>query len=87
MPSHKSAAKRDRQNIKRAERNTLARSAARTAVKKVREAIDAGKKEEAKKAFKEVTKKLSSAVSKGVVHQNNAARRISRLAVKVNRLG
>lgn len=87
MPNHKSAKKRERQNVKRNQRNTDIRSSARTSVKKTREAIDAGNKEEAVAGLKEVTKKLDTAASKGVIHRNNAANRISKLTAQVNKLG
>lgn len=86
MPNHKSAEKRVRQSEKKQERNTAVRSAARTAVKKARVAISAGKKEEAKAAYTDAMKTLSSAASKGVIHKNNASRRISRLALQLNGL-
>ncbi|MBI4666495.1 MAG: 30S ribosomal protein S20 [Nitrospinae bacterium] len=87
MPNHKSAEKRDRQNKKRKLRNTVARASARTAVKKARTAIDAGQKEEGFAALKEAMKTLQTAASKGVIHKNNAARRISRLAQKLATAG
>ncbi len=87
MPSHKSAVKRERQNVKRNSRNAVARSSARTSVKKLREVIASGNKEEAIKGLKEVTKKLDTAASKGVIHRNNAANRVSSLASQVSKLG
>ncbi len=87
MPNHKSAIKRVRQNRKKNLRNKIIRSTGRTTVKKVREAIDAGNKEDAQKALLEVTKILHTSVTKGSLHRNNAARRISRLALQVNKLG
>lgn len=87
MPNHKSAIKRVRQNKKRRDRNMAVRSEARTAVKKAREAIESGNKEDAMKLLKEATSILSSSASKGVIHRNNAARRISRLARQVNKMG
>lgn len=87
MPNHKSAEKRAKQNVKRKERNMAVRSAARTVVKKTREAIASSKKDDAVAALKETSKTLLSSVSKGVLHKNNAARRISRLARQINKLG
>jgi small subunit ribosomal protein S20 len=87
VPNHKSAIKRARQNKKRNVRNKQIRSTGRTEIKKARLAIDAGDKDKAAAALKEVTAYLHSSVSKGVVHKNNAARRISRLAKQVNKLG
>jgi len=86
VPNHKSAEKRDRQNKKKGARNMAVRSEARTTVKKVREAIDAGNKEDAQTALRAATAMLHSSASKGVVHKNNASRRISRLALLVNKM-
>jgi small subunit ribosomal protein S20 len=62
-------------------------SAVRTIVKKTRKVISEGKKEEAQTALKETSKALLSSVSKGVLHKNSAARKQSRLALQVNKLG
>lgn len=87
MPNHKSALKRVRQIRKRTARNMAERSRARTAVKRVREAIASGNRDEAEKALKAAASRLDSAASKGILKKNNASRRISRLAVQVNKLG
>jgi len=86
VPNHKSAIKRTRQNDKRRIRNNEIRSAARTAVKKVRAAIEAQDKDTAQKLFVEVSSLLDGSVSKGVHHAKNAARRVSRLALQINKL-
>ena len=67
-------------------RNAAVRSEGRTLVKKARAAIRSGNKEDAVKALREVTKTLHSSASKGVIHRNNASRRISRLARQVNKM-
>ena len=87
MPNHKSADKRARQNVKRKLRNMAIRSTVRTVVKKTRETISEGKKDEAQTALKAASKALLSSVSKGVSHKNSAARKQSRLALQVNKLG
>jgi len=84
MPSHKSAIKRTRQNKKRNERNSSVRSAARTAIKKVRSAITAGEKDTATVALKSAVSALDGSVTKGVHHAKNAARRVSRLTRQVD---
>jgi len=84
MPSHKSAIKRARQNIKRNERNTPVRSAVRTAIKKVHSAITAGEKDKAGVALKSAISALDGSVTKGVHHAKNAARRVSRLTRQVD---
>lgn len=87
MPNHKSAEKRVRQTERRTLRNRIVRQSGRTEVKKVRAAIEAGDKAAAEAALKAATKALATASSKGVVHKNNAARRIGRLAAQVGKLG
>ena len=86
MPNHQSAVKRTRQNKKRRARNAGIRAEARTAVKKVRAAVTAGNKDEAKKLLLEATVLLDCSVTKGVHHANNASRRVSRLAQAVNKM-
>ncbi len=80
MPHPKSAKKRQRQSLVRADRNLARRSAARTAVRTAREAIADGDKEAAAAAVQTAGKVLDRTASKGVIHANNAARRKSRLA-------
>ncbi len=87
MTKHPSAAKRHRQSVKREARNQAIRSHVRTAVKKARSALEAGSAEAARAALPSAARSLDKAVSKGVLHRNNASRRISRLAKKVARLG
>ena len=55
-------------------------------MKKVFAAVEAGDKEAAQAALVSATKVIESAASKGVYHKNNAARKVSRLAVAVNKL-
>jgi len=86
LPNHKSAIKRVRQNETKRMRNMAIRTRARTAVKKVRAAIDAKDKESATKLMLEVSSLLDGSVSKGVAHANNAARKISRLTLQINKL-
>ena len=50
------------------------------------EQVEAGNADEAKAAFQKASRKLNKAVSKGVLHRNNAANRKSKLAKKVNAL-
>lgn len=84
MPNIRSAKKRMRQNVKRAERNQAFRSRARTAVRKARQLIERGDPS-AVEAVQEATKALDKAASKGVIHKNNAARRKSRLMQALNK--
>jgi small subunit ribosomal protein S20 len=87
MPTHKSAKKRQIQNVKKNAANREARSTIRTAVKTTLELSQKGDKAKAAEAAKAATRLLDKAVSKGLVHKNNAARRVSRLNAKVAKLG
>lgn len=87
MANHPSAEKRHRQSVKRAARNQAVRSHVRTEVKKLRTLVGAADAEKARATMPGVASTLDKAVAKGVLHKNNAARRISRLAKQVARLG
>ncbi|WKZ31925.1 MAG: 30S ribosomal protein S20 [Thermodesulfobacteriota bacterium] len=84
MANHASAIKRHKQSEKRRQRNASVKSSLRTAVKKVKEAVAAGKADEAKTSLKNAITELDKAASKGVLHKNNASRRVSRLSKLVN---
>ncbi|WP_437585030.1 30S ribosomal protein S20 [Paramicrobacterium sp. CJ85] len=86
MANIKSQIKRIGTNLKAQERNRQVKSELKTVVRATREAVDAGDKEKATKAFALASKKLDKAVSKGVIHRNQAANRKSGLAQKVNSL-
>lgn len=86
MANIKSQIKRNRTNEKARLRNVAVRSEVKSAIRKVREQIEAGNAEEAQAAFATATRKLDKAVSKGVLHKRNAANRKSKLAQKVNAL-
>ncbi len=79
-----SALKRARQSEKRNERNRVERSKVKSMVKAVETSLKGTDTEAAKKALLQAVKTISSARSKGIVHKNNAARKISRLTRKVN---
>lgn len=83
MANTKSAEKRIRQSAKRNERNRAARSAMRTAIKKVRGAVDAGDAPAAETALREAVQLIDRTVRKNVVHRNTAARTKSRLVKAV----
>ena len=82
----KSQIKRIETNEKARQRNKAVRSEVRSYVRVVRENIAAGNKEEAQQAYAVAARKLDKAVSKGVLHKNNAANRKSRLATQINAL-
>lgn len=79
MANIKSQIKRNRQNEKRRLRNRVFRGEARAAIKKARSAIQAGDPEASKAAVLLAIRKLDRAAQHGVLHQNNVARRKSRL--------
>jgi small subunit ribosomal protein S20 len=78
----KSQIKRNRTNDRRHERNKAVKSELKTAVRAAREAIASGDTETTAAALKVATRKLDKAVSKGVIHKNQAANRKSALAKK-----
>ncbi len=82
----KSQMKRIRTNEKRRVRNQAVKSELKTLVRKTREAVEAGDKEAAVEALRVVSRKLDKAVSKGVIHRNQAANRKSKLAKRVQSL-
>ena len=86
MPHHKSAEKRLRQTEKRTVINRARLSRVRTFVKKVETAIDSGDKEAAQSAFQVAQPELHRATTKGVMHKNTVARKLSRLASRINAL-
>jgi small subunit ribosomal protein S20 len=84
MPHSHSAAKRLRQSKKRHRRRQAIISEIKGLVKKYSRALSAQNADEAKKLLKTIVSKLSRASSRGVIHKNTAARRISRLTRKLN---
>jgi len=82
VATHISAIKRAKQNEKRRLRNRHVSSTCRTLVKKVRAAIESNATA-ADAAFADAAKALGAAASKGILHKNNASRRIGRLAAAV----
>ena len=86
MPHHKSAEKRLRQTEKRTATNRARLSRVRTFVKKVESAIETGDKAAAQSALQVAQPELHRATSKGVLHKNTVARKLSRLAARINSL-
>jgi small subunit ribosomal protein S20 len=82
----KSQIKRIRTNEKARLRNKAVKSELKTYVRRVREAVAAGDKEAAATALQAASRKLDKAVSKGVIHANQAANRKSAIAKTVNAL-
>ena len=86
MANHTSAEKRLRQTEKRTAINRSRMSRVRTFVKKVESAIESGDKEAAQAALQLAQPELHRATTKGVMHKNTVARKLSRLATRINGL-
>lgn len=86
MAHSRTAKKRIRQTAKRTERNRSRISRIRTFVRKVEDAIAKGDAMAATSAFAAAAPELQRGVSKGVLHRNTVARKISRLSSKVKSL-
>ncbi|MGC5629161.1 30S ribosomal protein S20 [Georgenia sp. Z1344] len=83
MANIKSQKKRNLTNEKARVRNKTVRTELRTHVRRVREAIASGDKEKAGASLATASRKLDKAVSKGVIHANQAANRKSKLSKQV----
>lgn len=83
MANSPQAKKRARQNERRAAVNKNRRSRIRTFLRKVEEAIASGDQEAASTALKAAQPELMRGVTKGIVHKNTAARKMSRLSSRV----
>jgi small subunit ribosomal protein S20 len=82
----KSAEKRAKQTIKRRARNVAGRSKLRTAIKGVVNAVEAGDQKEAAAKLKAAGSVIDSAVNKGLIHRNKAARHKSHLNARIKEL-
>jgi small subunit ribosomal protein S20 len=82
----KSQIKRNKQNEKAHQRNKAVKSELRTYVRKFREAAETGNVDEATAAMRAASRKLDKAVSKGVIHKNQAANRKSAIAKRLSEL-
>jgi small subunit ribosomal protein S20 len=82
----KSQIKRIKTNEKARQRNKAVKSSLKTAIRKAREAVEAGDFEKATALTREANKKLDKAASKGVIHKNQAANKKSALSAKVSAL-
>ena len=86
MPNIKSAKKRVLVSKVNNERNKMAKSALKTTLKKFEAAVAEGNKEQADSAYTAAVKSIDQAVKKGIIHKNNAARKKSSIALKMNKL-
>ncbi|AWN27204.1 MULTISPECIES: 30S ribosomal protein S20 [Streptomyces] len=83
MANIKSQMKRIKTNEKARQRNKAVKSTLKTAIRRTREAVEAGDLQKATTAQAAAAKTLDKAVSKGVIHKNAAANKKSALAKKV----
>ena len=86
MANTASARKRIRQTVKRTERNAARKSRMRTFIKKVEAACASGDKAAAQEALRMAQPELQRAATKGVVHKNTVARKLSRLSARIKAL-
>ena len=77
---HASAVKAHRQTLKRTAHNRELRARLRTALKSIRTAISAGKKDDARKALSQTFSIVDKMAAKGIIHDNAAGRYKSRIA-------
>ena len=87
MANIKSSQKADRQRVTRTAHNVARKTAMRTAVKKVRAAVELKNAKVAKAALPGAIRAIDMAASKGVIKRGTASRSVSRLTVAVNSLG
>ena len=86
LPNIKSAKKRVLVSQTKAMQNKAAKSALKTEIKKFEAAVAEGNRSEADVAYKVAVKAVDKAVSKGLLHRNNAANKKSKMTVKLNKL-
>lgn len=87
MANSRQSAKRARQNEARFQINKARRSRIRTHLRRVEEAIASGDKDAATAALRAAQPEIMRGVTKGVLHQNTASRKMSRLSARVKALG
>lgn len=83
MANTKSAKKATRKIAKRTEVNKVRRTKLRSYLRKMEETLKEGKKQEAQTQLKTVQPIIMKAASKGIIHKNTAARKMSRLSARV----
>ncbi|EQK41887.1 MULTISPECIES: 30S ribosomal protein S20 [Paraclostridium] len=84
MANIKSAKKRIKVIEKKTALNRARKSQIKTAIRKFEEAVTAGNREEAAARFQYAQKRISQVASKGTIHKNAAARKVAKLAQKLN---
>ncbi|HEV7908943.1 MAG TPA: 30S ribosomal protein S20 [Pseudonocardiaceae bacterium] len=86
MANIKSQLKRIKTNEKARLRNKSVKSSLKTAIRKFREAAEAGDKDKALEFLRDASRKLDKAATKGVIHANQAANKKSALAKRANQI-
>ncbi|HEU5474483.1 MAG TPA: 30S ribosomal protein S20 [Actinophytocola sp.] len=86
MANIKSQIKRIKTNERRRLRNKSVKSSVKTAIRKFREAADAGDKDQALTLLRDASRKLDKAAGKGVIHANQAANKKSAMAKRANQI-
>lgn len=86
MANHKSAEKAHRQSVARAARNKSIKSRVKTFITRFHQALKTNNLDNAKLAFQKAESEIMKSVSKGVLHINSAARKVSRLCKLLKQL-
>ncbi|RLC31936.1 MAG: 30S ribosomal protein S20 [Deltaproteobacteria bacterium] len=86
MANHKAALKRARQNEVRRLRNKGYKTRVKKAIREVRTAIAEKSEEQARENFVKAVSIIQKTTSKGIIHKNQASRKISRLARQINQI-
>jgi small subunit ribosomal protein S20 len=86
MANTAQARKRARQSVVRNKHNSSLRSMLRTAIKRVRQAVEAGDKAAASAVLQKTTSVIDRVADKNIIHKNKAARHKSRLSAAVKSL-
>lgn len=84
MRKNKSAVKKARQSEQKRMRNSHVKSTMKTYMKKIVSVMENKDTEHVDEAFKKAVSFINRAASKGVIHANNASRKVSRLSKKVH---
>jgi len=86
MAQHKSAKTRIRRNERRSRINQARRGRIRTFIRNVEVAIDSGDRAAAADAFRKAMPEIMRGGTKGILHKNTIARKLSRLNARINRM-
>jgi small subunit ribosomal protein S20 len=85
LADHKDAIKRNKQNIKRQLHNRHYRSMMRNQIKRIEHALDDGDIKRAEEQLPKAVSVIQRVAQKGIIHRNQAARRVSRLYKSIER--